>query len=458
MKRKKQAIAMVMMLILSLSFHTNIYATEETDSGAAATEKELTLEELEEKQRQEDMEKAYAIPTESNQLAGWPEGPGTYGEASIVMDMESGAVLYAKNIDRQNYPASITKLATALIALENGNLEDKVTVNGDCVSFLRSDYSQIGLKEGEELTLHETLYATLLASANEAAYAVAANVGESYDWFITRMNERAKELGAENTNFVNPHGLHDDNHYTTARDMALIASELYKYPVAFDIMQTLEYQIPATNLDENVKYVHQKHLMLNPEKDKYYEYAIGGKTGYTDMSKTTLVTYADNGDLHLVCVELKARGKIIYEDTANLFDYAFADFEKVPIMENDQSGYIEAAEEGAYVVLPEKVSFDDLEMEIVENVDEYGKGTVTYTYGGQPVGSAEVTLSEAYLNPEPEETEEQEPEAAEPEEQPETKRNLPDRKVMIALLISLGIITIVVIVSITVRKIKKRNA
>jgi len=454
MKRMMQRILIAILLIITFTANMNVYATEENDSGTGTAEEELTPDQLEEKQRLEEMEKAYAIATESNELADWPEGPGTYGESSIVMDMESGAILYAKNIDEQLYPASITKIATALVALENGNLEDTVTVNGDCISFLRGDYSQIGLKEGEELSLHETLYATLLASANEAAYAVAANVGENYDWFIAQMNQRAKELGAENTNFVNPHGLHDDNHYTTVRDMALIGSELYKYPVAFEIMQTMEHQIPATNMDENVKYVHQKHSMLNPEKDEYYEYAVGGKTGYTNMAKTTLVTYADNGDLHLVCVEMKARGKIIYEDTENLFNYAFNNFKKVSIMDNDQSGYIESAADDAYVVLPESVDFADLKMEITENTEEYGKGTVSYTYEGQPVGRAEVILSEAYLNPQEEEPEDKEPVAEEPQEQPVPQSKLPDIKVVIALLISLGLIVGVIGVGIAARKMK----
>jgi len=452
MKWKTHRIAAVIMIIILFSVNIKVYAQEATDTGT----KELTADELEEKQRKEELDKAYAMPTQSNQLANWPEGPATYGEASIVMDMESGAILYAKNIDEQHYPASITKLATALIAMENGNLEDKVTVTNNCISFLQSDEAQIGLQEGEELTLKETLYATLLASANEAAYAVAANVGESYDWFIARMNERAKELGAENTHFVNPNGLHDDEHYTTARDMALIASELYHYPEAFEIMQTIEHQIPATNKDANVKYVHQKHSMLDPDSDVYYQYAIGGKTGYTDQSRTTLVTYADNGDLHLVCVELKTRGKIVYEDTENMLNYAFKNFGKIPIMDNDQSGNLESAEDKAYVVLPKTVSFADLEMKITENEAEYGKGTVSYTYEGQPVGSAAVTLSETYLNHEPEETETPESETeAEPEEQ-ETETEPEYKKMFIALLIS-AVVIVVIIAIYVLRRLRRRK-
>ena len=185
----------------------------------------------------QQLQKYYDMPIATNDIKGWPQGPGTYGEAAIVMEVGTGAILYGKNIDDQHYPASITKVLTALIALENGQLSDNVTFSHDCVSFLQPGDSSVGLKENDEITLEQTLYAMLLASANEAAYAVAENVGKNagndYQWFIEQMNVRCKELGGSNSNFVNANGLHDENHYTSARDMALIGRELFKYPEFF---------------------------------------------------------------------------------------------------------------------------------------------------------------------------------------------------------------------------------
>ena len=171
------------------------------------------------------------MEVQSNGWEAWPAGPGTYGEAAIVMEVGTGTILYAKNIDAHHYPASITKLVTTLAALKNGNLQDPVTFSHNSVSFLKWDEASIGMKEGNQLTLEQALYATLLASANEAAYAVGesvgVNAGHDYNWFIQQMNEICRELGGTNSNFVNTNGLHDPNHYTCARDMALIGRELF---------------------------------------------------------------------------------------------------------------------------------------------------------------------------------------------------------------------------------------
>ena len=391
---KRCALVMAIVIFAGLFSNFPVYATDGINNEVELTPEEQKQKEEEEKQK--EMERVYQLPVQTNQLKNWPAGPATYGEASIVMDIESRAILYAKNIDEKHYPASITKLLTTLVALENASLEDRVLVTESCINFLEWDYAQIGLKADEDISMEQALYATLLASANEAAYAVAANVGDGYEWFIERMNQRAVELGAVDSHFVNPHGLHDDNHYTTARDMALISSELYKYPAAFEMMQTMEYEIPATNMNEDSRYVQQKHHLLNPEYDSYYQYAIGGKTGYTGQALNTLVTYADNGEMHLVCVEMKTLSGKICEDTVNMFEYAFQSFHHVSIAENDKSGDIESVDNNGYVVLPEGVAFDDLESVITENPDDAARGTIAYTYEGQPVGTASIVLSESY--------------------------------------------------------------
>ena len=238
MRGKKQIAAVVLAVIFAVTAgmpHSTVYAEPDSTGNAQAAdaaaddtqkeekkEEDMTPEELE-KKAEED---AYKMEIQSNSWKNWPQGPGTYGEAAIVMDAGTGSILYAKNIDGHEYPASITKVLTSLIALKYGSLSDQVTFSNDCISFMQPGDSSAGLKEGNVISLEQALYATLLASANEAAYAVAENVGKNaghdYNWFIQQMNEECKSLGGENSNFVNANGLHDDNHYTCARDLALI--------------------------------------------------------------------------------------------------------------------------------------------------------------------------------------------------------------------------------------------
>ena len=196
---------------------TNGQVTAKTTAAKKTGKKRKTKKKLTpEQQREKELKKVYKMKIQSNQIKGWPKGPGTYGESGIVMDAGTGAILYAKNIDTHEYPASITKVLTALVALENGKMDDPVIFTKDCVSFIQPGDSSIGLKKGNKITLEQALYATLLASANEAAYAVGANVGKNaghdYNWFVQQMNVRCKELGGNNSHFANTNGLHDPNH------------------------------------------------------------------------------------------------------------------------------------------------------------------------------------------------------------------------------------------------------
>ena len=351
-KRGKRVLSILLLLLfLCGSVGNTAHATE-----VGEPEEELTEEQKAEKA-------AYEMKVESNEWKNWPQGPGTYGEAAIVMDAGTGSILYAKNIDSHQFPASITKILTALVALENGKLEDTVTFSHDSVAFLQPGDSSVGLKEGNVINLDQALHATLLASANEAAYAVGEsigmNAGHDYNWFIEQMNARCQELGGENSNFVNTNGLHDPNHYTCARDMALIGRELFKHPEFFQIVQTLNYTIPASETTEEHVF-QQKHKMLIPGGQNYYEYAIGGKTGYTSDALSTLITMADNGEMQLVCVVLRTHGANIYPDTRALFEYAFANFTKVDVEGNETSKAVEKIledENSGYVLLPQGVEF-----------------------------------------------------------------------------------------------------
>lgn len=391
----KQIFSVVLLvLLLFVSAADDVYATE-VDGQEEMSE--------EEKQK-ERMQAIYDMPVQSNEIEGWPEGPGTYGDAAIVMEAGTGAILYAKNIDAHFYPASITKVLTALVALENGKMDDPVVFSHDCVAFLQPGDSSVGLKEGNEITLEQALYATLLASANEAAYAVGENVGKNaghdYDWFIDEMNARCMELGGNNSNFVNTNGLHDPDHYTCARDMALIGSALFQYPDFFEIVQTHQYEIPASDTCEQHVF-QQKHKMLNPNNKNYYKYAVGGKTGFTSDALNTLITMAEKDETRLVCVVLHSQSGHHYSDTRNLFDYAYKNFTRTPIEGNETSedvGEILEEEGGGYVMLPKGVEFADLEMELVPDDANDGKATLNYTYGGTLVGKARARLSDQYIN------------------------------------------------------------
>ncbi len=428
MKRGKKVLAAILIMLLALNLTMPVLATEPVEGEAVQDEAEQT-ELTEEERLQQELDAVYALPVESNEIDNWPQGPGTYGEAAIVMEVETGAILYAKNIDAHHFPASITKVLTTLIALENGQFADPVYFSNDCVSFLQPDEASIGMDEGNQISLEQALYATLLASANEVAYAVGENVGKNagydYNWFVDQMNLRCQELGGANSNFMNTNGLHDPNHYTCARDMALIGRELFRHPEFFTIAQTYEYKIPESETTEEHVF-QQHHKMLIPDDEEYYEFAVGGKTGYTSDALSTLITMADNGSMQLVCVVLKTHGKNVYPDTKNLLEYGFANFSKVSAADYEASEDIQsigsiqetetvstegAAVSGGYVIVPNGVEFKDLEMEILPDSDVSNEGTVEYRFSGNLMGSVRAVLSQAYMEKRVSGTEDQKPDS-----------------------------------------------
>lgn len=350
---------------------------------------------------EEARQASYDTVPDTNNIQGWPQGPNVYGNSAIVMDMNSGAILYGKKIDDQHYPASITKLLTALVALENSELDDEVYFSENSVSFLEYGDASIGMTPGEILSMNDALYGMLLASANEVSYAIAESVGTlmggGYDTFIQEMNDRSAELGCTGSHWMNANGLHDEQHYTTAHDMALIASEVYQFEQFRTVVQTLNYTIGATNLVGETRTFQQNHKMLWEGGYYYYEYCTGGKTGYTDQSRTTLVTMADNGNLQLVAVLLQDDGDV-YVDTRAMFDYAFSNFSKVPLKDQTKAEGVSSYEdENAYVLLPAGIDFSSLESEVVITDKKEAAGKVTYYYQGQNVGSADVTLTAEYV-------------------------------------------------------------
>lgn len=263
----------------------------------------------------------------------WPTGPEVNASSAIVIEADTGAVLYEKDIHTQHYPASITKIMTTLLALENSSMQDVVTFSYDSVHKIEGTH--IGIKENEQLTMEQCLYSILLASANEVSYAVAEHVGGSVDNFVNMMNERAAAIGCTDTHFNNPHGLPDEAHVTSVHDMALIAQEAYKNPTFRSITKTVSYSVPATNLTAEERPISNHHKMLKRGAYKY-DYCTGGKTGYTNAARYTLVTFAEKDDMTLISVVMQCdTDNDQYKDSIALMDYGFNNFHKVMVSESD---------------------------------------------------------------------------------------------------------------------------
>jgi D-alanyl-D-alanine carboxypeptidase (penicillin-binding protein 5/6) len=250
--------------------------------------------------------------------------PAASADSVVLMDAKTGTILYSKNPDAAYPPASTTKTMTALLTLENTNLTDQVTI-GRNPPF--EEGSAVGIKEGEILTVKDLLYGLMLESGNDCAAALAEHIAGSKEKFAAMMNERAKELGATNTNFVNPSGLYDANHKTSARDLALIMRELVKFNEYKTIAMSPFYKIQPTNKTAEERYVNNKNRLVLKSNASYYKDAIGGKTGYTIESKHSYVAAAERNGQTLIAALVHDSVKTYFDDTINLFEYGFNNFE-----------------------------------------------------------------------------------------------------------------------------------
>ena len=338
----------------------------------------------------------------------WPDAPETLSPGVILMEESTGTILYEKNSDEAHYPASITKIMTTLLALENGNLSDMVTFSDDAIN--NTEGSGIARDYGEQMTLEQCLYGVMLESANECAYAVAEHVGGTVENFVDMMNAKAKELGCTNTHFANPHGLQDENHYTTAHDMALIAQAAYQNETFRIIIGTKMYTIPPTNKHAEETVLRNHHDMLctyhNANRKYLYPYCVGGKTGYTATANSTLVTYAEKDGMTLICVVMDTQSPNQFIDTVNLFDYAFDNFQVLNVAENDTDYSAETTvvngnlnniapfvelDKDAVIVLPKTAEFSDTSSSVEYNdSDPEIAGSITYTYAGRNIGKADI--------------------------------------------------------------------
>ena len=311
------------------------------------------------------------------------------------------------------YPASLTKIMTAILALELGELTDVITVDDDTP--FEIDGSHIALEPGEILTLKDLLHALMLPSANDAASVIAKHYGGSLENFVKIMNQKAKELGAYSTNFTNPHGLHDTNHYSTAADLALITKYAMENDAFRKIVSTTKYEIQTTNKKDEPRYFTSLNkLLYNTSYNQiyvdgvyispYYEYANGAKTGYTPEAGNCLVATAKKDGTELIAVTMKGISLEMYQDSHNLFNYGFEEYESTTLVgkntfikniriTNGDSKEISVITESDLTALIQKNSFDDIKSNVyinditlpIEKNNVVGK--IEYTLDDEVIGT-----------------------------------------------------------------------
>lgn len=352
------------------------------------------------------------LPIQSDETENWPAGPRISAEAAILMDADTGIILYAKNIHEKLYPASTTKIMTCLLAMENGNLDDMVSFSKEAVFSVPVGASNMGMDAGESITLEECLYGIMVASANEVANAVAEYVSGSIDDFVDLMNTRAAELGCTDTHFTNTNGLHDEEHYTSAYDLALISKAYFQNEMLSKISNTGRYHFEPTATQPDDFYTKNKHSLVNG--DIPYDGILGGKTGYTDTSRQTLVTCAEQNGMKLICVVFKEESPTQFTDTVELFNYGFQNFQVLNVAENEAKFNIDninffkadndifgsskpilSIDKDSFVIVPNMADFSDLDSTVDYDIAEDNHvAKIDYTYNGTYVGSAFVNLAE----------------------------------------------------------------
>lgn len=361
---------------------------------------------------QEEAEARKEMPVESNEWENWPAGPLIGAQSAILMEANTGAILYEKNIHDKLYPASITKILTALIAMENSPLDDIVTYSNEAVNSI--DWltdSNMGIKAGEQITMEQSLYGLLVGSANEAGNAIGEHISGSISSFVDLMNKKAAELGCQDSHFVTSNGIFDENHYTSAYDMALIARAFFSNDLLCKMASTANYTIPVSATVSQEMNVHSKNQLF-ANKTYAYEYLVGSKTGYTSEARQTLVSCAQKDGLKLICVILKEESPAQYTDTIDLFTYGFSNFHAVNVSEADteytvgNNSFFESDSDvfgnsdplltinpADIIVLPNTAEYKDVESELdYDNGPEESAATIHFTYNGSFVGSASVEI------------------------------------------------------------------
>ena len=259
-------------------------------------------------------------------------------ESAILVEVSTGRIIYEKNSTKQMFPASTTKMMTAILVIENCDLQETATVSETALQNIPSGYVTCNLSVGEEISVNDLLYALMIPSANDAAFVLAEHVAGSVDAFSDMMNSKAREIGCTNTHFVNPNGIHDSKHYSTAYDLYLIAKYCMQNETFKDLVSTTEYTLPATNMhDVEDRSFSTTNDLLNPEKTNYYKTATGIKTGHTSMAGYCLVSESSRDGLDFISVVLNGEtDNKRFQDAVRLFDYGYDNYTLTKVKEKNQ--------------------------------------------------------------------------------------------------------------------------
>lgn len=331
------------------------------------------------------------------------EPPEVSSQNVILIDADTGNKLFGKNEDVRAYPASTTKIMVALLALENLELDEMVTTSATALNMLPPGYTNIGLKEGEQLSVRQLLYALMLSSAGDAANALAERMSGSIDEFVKLMNRRALELGMTSTNFTNTSGVHDERHYSTAADLAILAREAMKNETFREIVATDLYIIPPTaQYTEERRLSNTNYLVSSRRTAKYfYANATGIKTGFTNAAKLCLVSSAEKNGVSLICVALGSDtvddDMTDFTDAINLFNYAFANFKQTDVVKANTivaQAPIKSAKKAKQVLLEAAADITKLypigeEMGKIEHTDRITENIKAPIKKGEVLGVAE---------------------------------------------------------------------
>ena len=323
----------------------------------------------------------------TNSIAGWPQGPEITSTAAVIMEDSTNTVLYAKNADQQLYPGGTVKVMTTLLALENTQLTDQVTMTDTGVSGVTDGGANISTQLDEVFTIEQCLYAMMLSSANDIALQVAEHIGGSVEGFVQMMNDRAAQLGCTGTVFTNPTGLPDENQHTTAHDMALIMKAAIDNDTFRTIAGTTSYTISATNVSGGERVLTNNFSMLNSANAAYYPNCIGGREGYTEASGSTLVCGAEKNGTTLIAVVLQGASGTTAAEAGSLLNYGFDNFQMLSLGDTDFNML-----SGGNVFVPVGATADSLTAE--DSPGEEGQLNRQYYFGGAPVGTAVMAVTE----------------------------------------------------------------
>lgn len=360
-----------------------------------------------------------ASPTPIYAASDWPNGVSVKAEGAILIDGDTGTVLWGQNIHKSYFPASITKVMTALLVIENCSLDETVTFSHDAVYNVESKSSNAGINEGDKLSVKDCLYALLLKSANESANALAEHVAGSREAFADMMNARAKELGCQNTHFANPSGLNNPEHYTSPYDMALIAKAAFQNPIFQEIDSTTYYKLPPNSINKEGLSIYPGHKMIRKSTPYYYPGIVGGKTGYTSLAGNTLVTCAQKDGMKLITIILKGSTPQYWSDTKNLLDFGFDNFVSLKAADYEKtynsitsdlnfSGLSITRPEAlildpdSRITLPKTADFYDakaeLSYDISSNDPENAVAKINYRYDDRVVGNTFLLINQDLIH------------------------------------------------------------